>query len=246
MPRLAAQSPDTRLAQATRVQVQTALAEAEKIVTSSGYSGRIKDIKRKEIALLKSRLEDGDLQPGDQVILVVTGEAPLTATFTVAPGRVLPLPGIGDISLKGVLRSEVKDYLTSEFQKYLKSPTVYAQTTMRLSVLGGVGRPGFYQVPSEQLIGDAIMAAGGPAAGADPSNTNIQRNGQEVLTKEGFRQAVIDGRTLDQLNLRAGDEIIVGGHRTPVGSGGGGTFLRSVLPLLGAATSVGYLLSRIL
>ncbi len=237
------QSADLRLAQATREQIQTALAEAEQIVSSSGYSGRIKNAKRREIALLKSRIEDGDLQPGDQVILSVLGEPTLTATFVVAPGRLLALPGVGDISLKGVLRSEVPAYLTTELKKYVKDPTVHAQTTMRLSFLGGVGRPGFYQVPAEQLIGDAIMAAGGPA-GVDPSDTKIERNGQDVLTKESFRQAVIEGRTLDQLNLRAGDEVIVGGKRNM--NPQGGTFLRTILPLVGAITSLTYLATRVI
>ena len=239
-----AQPGGPRLAQATREQIQAAIVEAEKIGSSSGYSGRIRGIKRKEIELLKARLEEGDMQPGDQVILNVLGETTLTGTFVVAPGRVLQLPGIGEIPLRGVLRSEVPTYITTELKKYLKSPEVTAQTTMRLSFLGGVGRPGYYQMPAEILVDSAIMAAGGPAGGTDPAKTKVQRNGQEVLSKEAFRQALVEGRTLDQLNLRAGDEILVGGTRTG-GNAQGGSFLRTVLPVMGAITSVSYLFTRV-
>jgi protein involved in polysaccharide export with SLBB domain len=239
-----AQAADTRLSQASRAQIQASLEEAEKIVASSGYSARIKDMKRKEIALLKSRIEEGDLQPGDQIVLVVAGESTLTGTFVVGPNRSLALPGLPDISVKGLLRSEVPDFMTTELAKYLRNPTVQAQTTMRLSFLGGVGRPGYYQMPAQQLLDSAIMTAGGPAGGIDPSNTKIERNGQEVLSKEAFRQALIEGRTLDQLNLRAGDEILVGGSRTTAGPGGS-SFLRTTLPILGAVTSVGYLVTRL-
>lgn len=235
------QSRDSRLAQATREHLQERLAEAEKIVASPGYSGRIKSIKRKEITLLKSRLEDGDLQPGDQVALQVAGDSLLTGTFVVTPNRVLPLPGLGDIPVKGVLRTEVPGYLTTELKKYLKNPTVTAQTTMRLSFLGAVGRPGYYQMPAEILVDSAIMAAGGPSGGTDPAKTKVERSGVEVLSPEGFRQAVIEGRTLDQLNLRAGDEIIVGGERTPGVRRG----IMAVLPYLGAAASFGFLVTRL-
>jgi protein involved in polysaccharide export with SLBB domain len=238
------QSQESRLSQATREQIQVSLAEAEKIIASSGYSGRIKDAKRKEIALLRSRIEDGDLQPGDQVILVVMGESTLTGNFTVGPARTLALPGIPDISLKGLLRSEIPDFLTNELKKYLRNPTVQAQVTLRLSFLGGIGRPGYYQMPAQALIDSAIMAAGGPAGGIDPADTKIERSGKEILSKEGFRQALIEGRTLDQLNLRAGDEIIVGGSRTSGQRTGG--FLRNTLPYVGAISSLTYLLTRLL
>ncbi|MGH7559488.1 MAG: polysaccharide biosynthesis/export family protein [Gemmatimonadales bacterium] len=231
----------SRHAQASRTELESALTEAQQIVASPGYSSRLKDSKRREIALIKLRLEEGDLQPGDQVILFVPNEQTLSNTFIVGPGRVISLPGIPDISVKGVLRAEVQEFLTTELKKYLRDPTVRAQSTIRLSFLGGVGRPGFYQVPAEVLIGDAIMAAGGPAGTTDPANTKVQRAGDEILTKESFRQAMIDGLTIDQLNLRAGDEIIVGGARVQ----GGSTFWRQVVPLAGAALSVTYLIGRL-
>lgn len=239
--RLLGQAAESRISQASREQLQQTLAEAEKIISSPGYSGRIKDMKRKEIALLKSRLDDGDLQPGDQVVLAVLNESTLTGNFVVSPSRTLALPGIPDISVRGLLRSEVQDFMSTELKKYIKNPTVTAQTTIRLSVLGGVGRPGYYQLPAQELIDSAIMTAGGPNGGVDPSKSRIERNRVEVLSKDGFRQALIDGRTLDQLNLRAGDEILVGGVRTVSNTRG----LMGVLPYVGLITSLSYLAVRV-
>lgn len=238
-----AQSADNRNAQANRAQIEAALAEAEKIIASPGYSSRIKGAKRREIALLRSRLDDGDLQPGDQIALQVQGEDKLTSTFIVDPQRVISLPGVADISLRGVLRSELQGYMTAQISKYVKDPQVHALPTIRLSFLGGVGKPGFYQVPAGVLPGDAIMVAGGPVASVDPANTTVQRSGVEIMSKESFRQAMIDGKSLDQLNLRAGDEVLVGGWRVPPGSGR--SFFTTVLPIVGAVGSLGYLASRI-
>jgi hypothetical protein len=43
-----------------------------------------------------------------------------------------------------------------------------------LSIFGAVGKPGFYQVPAEQLASDAIMqSAGGPFGNADTHKTSV-------------------------------------------------------------------------
>lgn len=218
----------------TRPQIETAIAEAQKIISSPGYSARIKQVKRQEIALLKSRLEDGDLQPGDQIYLSVDGEEKLTNTFTVSGDRSLALPGVPDVSLRGVLRSELEAYLTRELTKYIRNPVVHVRTTVRVSILGSVGKPGFYQVESEKMIGDAIMLAGGPGAGVDPAKTRVERAGTVILDREAFTDALNQGKTLDQMNLRAGDEIVVGGGRTATA---GRNALGTVVPVLtGMAT----------
>lgn len=238
---LSAQTAENRSAQASRSQIEAALAEAEKIVASPGYSGRVRGAKQREITLLKSRLEEGDLQSGDQVILSVQGDTALTKVFAVGAGRLLTLPGIGDISLRGVLRSEVEEYLTASIRKFLRDPIVHAQTTVRLSLLGSVVRPGFYPLASELIVGDAIMAAGGPVAGIDPAKTKVERAGVEIMSKESFAQALTDGKTLDQLNLRAGDEILVGGRRS---APGGPSFLTIALPLVTSVLTLTLLVTR--
>jgi hypothetical protein len=244
-PAVHSQAADNKNAQVTRAQIQEALGNAEKILASPGYSGRVKDAKRREIALLKSRLEDGDLQPGDQVSLQVVGEPTLTGVFIVGPQRVLSLPGLDDFSAKGVLRSELESALLTHLRKYVKDPVVHVQTTIRLSFLGGIGKPGFYQVGSEMMVGDALMAAGGPNGGVDPANTRVERAGTVIMPKEAFQQALTDGKTLDQLNLRAGDEFLVGGARV-ASSAGRGKFMTLFFPIVSAAISLVYLGSRVI
>ena len=236
---LGAQVAENRSAQVSRKQIEAVAAEAEKISSSPGYSGRLKDEKRRELALMRNRLTEGDLLPGDQIVLLVQDEPTLTGTFVVGPGGVLSLPNIPDISLRGTLRSELKDHLTAVFSRYIRDPSVRVQATVRLSVLGSVGKPGFYQIPSELLAGDVIMAAGGPMGGANPNQTAVQRSGLVIMSKEAFRQALTDGKTVDQLNLRAGDELLVGGSVAGSRSNG------RILPIVSAAASMSYLLIRI-
>ena len=236
-----AQNFDNPAARNSREQIETAIRDAEKIVSSPGYSSRVKQVKRQELALLRARLEEGDLQPGDQIFLSVQGDKDLSDTFTVSAARFITVPGIGDISLRGVLRSEIEDHITSELKKYLRNPIVHATTSIRLSILGAVGHPGFYQVKSETMIGEAIMQAGGPA-GADPANSRVQRAGKEVLSQEAFADALSQGRTLDQMSLRAGDEILVGGNRV---NSQKGSIVNVAIPLITGLTAVAYAVSRI-
>ncbi|MGQ0702407.1 MAG: polysaccharide biosynthesis/export family protein [Gemmatimonadales bacterium] len=244
VPSVAAQVGTNPASRSSREQIEAAIAEAEKIVRSPGYSNRIKQAKRQEIALLRSRLTEGDLQPGDQLNLSVEGEQQLSNTFTVTAGRFITLPQVGDISLRGVLRSEVEDHMTTELRKYLRNPVVHVQTTIRLSILGAVGKPGFYQVRSETMIGQAIMDAGGHAASVDPAKSRVERAGDEIMSREAFAQALNEGRTLDQMNLQAGDEILVGGNRV-VKPSTGSSLLGQALPLVTGIAALFYAASLI-
>jgi protein involved in polysaccharide export with SLBB domain len=218
-PQLQESRLDLRRAQATRVELEASLAEIDTILNSPGYSSRLRDAKRREATLIRERLMEGDLQVGDQVVMSVLGEPTLSDTFPVSPGRVLVLPGFGEVPLRGVLRSELQDHLTRELARYLREPQVRVQSKVRIGLLGGVTRQGFYHVPADVLISDAIMMAGGLAATADPNHTVIRRAGQDLLNRDQVRDALVRGATVDQLNLRAGDEIVVDSRVARSGTG---------------------------
>jgi protein involved in polysaccharide export with SLBB domain len=76
-------------------------------------------------------------------------------------------------------------------------------------VLGEVRTPGFYRVASDVPLSEALMAAGGPMPTADLDRAAVRRDDQEVLSREALRDALASGATLDQLNLRDGDAIVV-------------------------------------
>ena len=230
-----ARAQETRRAEATRAELQASLVELEQYAASSGYSGRLRDQKRREAALIKERLELGDIQVGDSVELMVVGEKDYSGTFPVVAGRVLSLPGLPDIPLRGVLRSEARDYLTGKLATYIKDPQVRVRTTIRLSVFGSVGRPGFYQVPADALATDVLMRAG-LAADADPNKAFIRRGEDVIWPADSFREAMQKGLTLDQLNLRAGDELVFDPRKRP-----GGINVYTFLGVVSAVTSLTYL-----
>jgi protein involved in polysaccharide export with SLBB domain len=179
----------------------------------------------------RERLANGDFQAGDRIAMVVQGEPSLSDTLTVRANQVVHLANMPDISLHGVLRSELQDYLKQQLGQYLRNPDVRAVSLVRVDVLGPVLRPGFYTAPADELVSDVVMQAGGLSPQADINRTVVRRG--EVLVQPAARvqEALARGETLDQLDVRAGDAIVVGERPA------GGNFLR-VLEVVGAVAGI--------
>jgi len=183
----------------------------------------------------RERLANGDFQVGDRLALLVQGEPTLSDTFTVREGQLLRLPNITDLRLHGVLHSEIQDDVTRELGKYIKNPVVRATPLVRVAVLGQVGRPGYYSAPADELVSDMLMRAGGPTTNSDLNKTVVRRGTELVYPAKTIQTAMAQGQTIDQLNLRPGDQIVVG-EKPP-----GGNTLRIigiVAGLAGIAVSI--------
>lgn len=179
----------------TRAELHAAAATAEQ-------QGRTQ-----EAWLLRSRLERGDFQEGDRIVLTLENN-PTVDTLKVRADKIVLLNGLPDLSLAGVLRSELTDTLRAHLAKYLKEPAVRATPLLPISVLGSVAQPGFYYFAADMVLRDVIMAAGGPA-GADLGKIVVRRGGETIWTADDVRVALADGLSLDRLHLRAGDEVLV-------------------------------------
>src|SRR3989442_2803720 len=165
---------------------------------SAALSRDARESAAREAAAIRARLIAGDFAVGDRIRLAVEGEKELSDTFTVGPGRLLPLPGIGDVPLEGVLRTELQAYLTRRLAQNLNDPVVRAQAFVRLSIKGEVTRPGYYGIPAEALLSDALMAAGGTAPYADMRKLRIDRSGASIWEGRALQRAIADGRTVDE------------------------------------------------
>ena len=180
-----------------------------------------------ETTLVAMRLDQGDFRVGDRVLLNVQDPAPLRGpadrlvgtvkseeeqlsdTFTVGTGPELLLPVVGRVSLKGVLRSELQAALTGEVARFIRDPVVHAQALISVGVTGEVTKPGYYAVPTDAVVAMLLNAAGGPTRDAEMKKLKLDRAGTTLWQGDEFRRAIAEGRTLDQLRVQAGDELIV-------------------------------------
>jgi protein involved in polysaccharide export with SLBB domain len=165
----------------------------------------------------------------------------LSDSFTVEQGPAVQLPTVGRVSLVGVLHSELEDYLTKELAKYIRDPVVRARASIRITVTGEVGQPGFYAVPSQLLVTDVLARAGQITSRADIGKIRIERAGKTIWDNEALGPEIVEGRTLDQLGVRAGDRIIVGGSSR--GLGGFESTTRVLFFLLGVPGAIAGLIA---
>lgn len=193
----------------TRDDLQTLLDQYEAALASPAYSAELKSAARAGAERVRERLEEGDFRVGDRIVLSIQGEPNYPDTIPVESGPQITLPLFGAIGLDGVLRSELTEHLTTEIGRFIRDPVVQAEGLMRLSIQGNVGNPGFYVVPADMLLSEALMMAGGPGQRADLEDLHVERGGRLLLDGETIQEAMQDGRTLDQLSLQAGDQLVL-------------------------------------
>lgn len=154
-------------------------------------------------------LPSNEVRVGDRIVLTVNDEPTLSDTFTVASGPEVHLPGVGVVSLVGVTRADITAHLTTAIARTIREPVVRAQLLLRLAVLGEVARPGFFTLPFDALLSDAISEAGGVTSTADMRKVRVSRRGEVLLDGDAVRDALAAGHTLDALDIAAGDQMLI-------------------------------------
>jgi polysaccharide export outer membrane protein len=151
----------------------------------------------------------GELRVGDRILLSVEGEPTLTDTFTVRPGPLIDLPGLGAIRLDGVRRDSLQRDMTREIGRFILNPVVHARALVRVAVLGEVTKPGFYSVPADAPFTDVLNAAGGPTRDAAMAKLYVDRAGVVGRSGKAMQRALATGATLEQIDVQSGDQVMV-------------------------------------
>jgi len=195
---------------ATRAELHSALSLYDSSAASPAYSERTRARARAQASAVRSRLLNGDFRVGDRILLFVQGPTQLVdSTLAVGDSLVLDVPGIRRVRLHGVLRSELESVLLRDVGEVVREPRVTARPLLRLAVLGQVIRPGFVSVPSQMLVDQLITESGGPSLTADLGKLRFVRGDTTLLEGVAVSRAITQGSTLDALELRDGDALIV-------------------------------------
>jgi hypothetical protein len=140
-----AQTPaewDAAREEMSRAELEVLLQRLETEAQSTAYSQRLREQARRSADLVRARLTDGDFQVGDRIVLTVQQQPEMSDTLTVRSGRVVTIPVVGDLSLAGVLRAELNDYMHEHVARYVRDPTVRTETLIRSWSRARWGAPG--------------------------------------------------------------------------------------------------------
>ena len=196
---------------ATRAELTTLLEQALRRASDASLKAADRSRAESEVAAVRKRLEAGDMQPGDRILVTIITDSLRRADMAVRDGPSLDFGAIPSLDLGGVLRSELQPAIHQHLSKYFRSPEVRVQFLTRISILGAVQRPGSHAVPPFALVSDVItQVAGGPLPSANTDKIVVTRDGREIVDEKAYRRAARDGSTVEQLGLRSGDEIRVG------------------------------------
>ncbi|RSV42515.1 capsule biosynthesis protein [Sphingomonas sp. ABOLE] len=127
---------------------------------------------------------DYALNVGDVVSISMTGSVDGSVDREIDRDGKIFLPNIGSVSLIGVRYRDLKDRISTaigrQFRGYEVSVSIRALRGVRVYVTGFANNPGAYSVTSLSTLVNAVLAAGGPAAGGSFRSVKLYRNGREV------------------------------------------------------------------
>jgi SLBB domain len=196
-------SANTRMA--SRADLERLQASYELLAASTAYSERTRAKARLKAEEVRRRLRDGDFRVGDRMLLRVDGGVTINDTITVGDGPRIQIPGIRQVELAGVLRSELPVKVTAEVREIVREATVAVRPLTRIAVFGAVATPGYFSVPAETTLDQLISLAGGPTANAKTEELRLIRGETVVLRPSEVFEAIANGGTLNGLDTRDGD-----------------------------------------
>ncbi len=195
------------LVDGSRAELASRVAELERSTSDGSLRGDALRRARNDLSSLRARLDSGDFQVGDQLIITVTREEVTVDTATVREGKEVSFSALPTVSLAGLLRSEVQPRLQAHVDRYRKEFAVRVNVLTRLQVSGQVARPGFYSISPDRPITELIMLAGGPTPLSKLDDVRITRNRRLIVKPSQWREATRSGTTIAQMGLQTGDEI---------------------------------------
>ena len=189
---------------------QDSAVSSRAMATRAELQGLARQATGEQRAEIQRRLTDGDFHAGDLIALRVIEDSTLTDTFTVRAGQTLKLPNVPEFSVRGLLRSELQDFMAKKIAEYIRNPQVDALPLIRVAVTGAVNRPGFFNVPAAMPASDVMMVAGGLSNRASLKKVEVRRGAEVLISKDRMTTALAACTSLDQLNIAGGDQFVVG------------------------------------
>lgn len=159
---------------------------------------------------------DYTLNPGDELLIGVTGSVEADLQLTVDPEGRIFIPRVGAVSVAGVrygdLASALKRRFNEQYKRVNVSVIIGHLHGLTVYVTGYAVKPGAYTISSLSTMIDAVLAAGGPAGGGSFRMVQLRRGGQVVATLDLY-DLLLNGDKSHDVSLLNEDVLAI----APVG-----------------------------
>lgn len=153
--------------------------------------------------------------PQDVLRIDVWREDQLTRTVPVRPDGKITLPLLNDIQAAGLTPMELGGVIRDELKKYLTNPQVTVSVSeinsRRIYVNGEVNKSGAYQLLPHMTVLQALSGSGGFTPFARIKNIYVLRteNGKPVRIPFNYKEAIAGKSPEQNIELQAGDVVVV-------------------------------------
>lgn len=163
---------------------------------------------------------DYRLGPGDQVVLILTGDVELAYTLDVTREGMVVIPDVGQISVNGLTMAQLEARLYGALGRVYSGVSRGPEATTHFSVslgrlrtnqvfvIGETARPGSYPVSSSATVFNALYRAGGPKESGSFRHIEVRRGG-EVIRRIDLYDYLLRGDSRDDVRLQHGDIVFV-------------------------------------
>lgn len=153
--------------------------------------------------------------PGDVLEISVWRDDSLTRDITVPPDGVISFPLIGDVPVKRLTVSQLRDRITKQLAEYIPDATVTVIlkniNSLKAYVIGKVQNPGQFDISMDTTVMQLLSMAQGLNPYASESNIYILRKKGNATVKIPFDyKRIVKGEKLEQnIVLNRGDVVVV-------------------------------------
>ncbi len=169
---------------------------------------------------------DYRLGPGDNLVLILTGDVKLAYSLQVTREGFILIPQVGQVHVANLTLDQLRDVLYTELGRVYSgvrrvNPRTRFDVTVanvranQVYVVGEVAQPGAYQISSLGTVLTSLYAAGGVTERANMRRIEVQRLGKTVATLDLY-DYLLQGDTRADIRLETGDVVFVPVHGTRV------------------------------
>ncbi len=163
---------------------------------------------------------DYRLGPGDEIVLILTGDVELAYTLPVTREGFILIPHVGQVFINTLSFQQAEDLLRSRLSRVYSGLKGGAGATTRMSismsnvrvnqvyVLGEVFQPGAQQISALGTVLTSLYAAGGVTTNANLREIEVRRLGKIVDTLDLY-DYLLQGDSRRDIRLEMGDVVFV-------------------------------------
>jgi polysaccharide export outer membrane protein len=149
----------------------------------------------------------------DELMISVWHEPEFSQSVVVRPDGMITLPLLNDIKVVGLSTEELRALVTEKLKTVVNDPQVTiivkAIKSLRVFLVGAVGRQGMFSLTSGLTVLELITEGGGLGPFAKSSSIYILRtvDGKQIRINYNYKKAV-EGKVEDT-PLQPGDKVVV-------------------------------------